>query len=455
MYQQGGEVCQACPISKYSEIAGSNCTSCPSSYFQQKIGRSFCNPVTKCNPGTYVQNSSIKGNGRCADCPAGKYQPKQDQVACSNCEPGKYQLNVSQSYCESVTNCEPGSYDKSNGADITNARCQECPENYFRSKTDEKAGCPECASGKYTISGGASYCKTTIPCAPGAYDKSNGTDDTDGRCRRCPENYFRSNTDEKAGCPKCASGKYTVGGGASYCETTIPCAPGTYDKSNGANITNARCQECPKNYFRSGTDEKAGCPECPTGKYTTSGRASYCESVTKCGPGSFVANVNNNGNDRCAKCPVDHFSNKSDLLACSKCPFGKYQQTPGQAYCDTITKCTPGAFVENVNDNGNDRCRLCSAHTYQPDPDQLLCIGCPSGKFQTKPGMAFCSIAKVGAVSNPTNAPTPASQNTPKRKFKIRMKFAMRGYSKQTFNVSAPCCKCKNMEIMRIWCSNV
>jgi hypothetical protein len=94
-------------------------------------------------------------------------------------------------------------------------------------------------------------------------------------CSRCLPG-IKSSIDSN-GCIPCPVGKYSLGSGASQCQS---CAAGRFASAVGS----TKCTFCPKGTFSNIGDEL--CTPCPAGKVSTLIGASSC---SMCGPGKFYS----------------------------------------------------------------------------------------------------------------------------------------------------------------------
>ena len=78
-----------------------------------------------------------------------------------------------------------------------------------------------------SLSSGQAFCKPVIPCLPGQFDASAGADLTPSRCHDCLAGFFRLDSDESS-CLECAAGRYQSTNGSSACSS---CQPGQHQQS--------------------------------------------------------------------------------------------------------------------------------------------------------------------------------------------------------------------------------
>lgn len=73
--------------------------------------------------------------------------------------------------------------------------------------------------------------------------------------------------------------------------------------------------------------------------------------------------------------------------ACHGCPTGRTTHRPGAATVEecTLPVCQPGTFLNGTQNS----CIPCKKGTYQPDPQQTICIACPPNT-STKGTAAVC-----------------------------------------------------------------
>ena len=77
-----------------------------------------------------------------------------------------------------------------------------------------------------SLSSGQAFCKPVIPCLPGRFDASAGADLTSRRCHDCPAGFFRLDSDESS-CLEGAAGRYQSTNGSSACSS---CQPGQHQR---------------------------------------------------------------------------------------------------------------------------------------------------------------------------------------------------------------------------------
>ena len=241
-----------------------------------------------------IRTSSVDS---CAECPVGYFQHQAAQVSCSNCMPNKYQERSGQSACIDCSGCtQAGEYDTC-GTSATKfaslGTCLTCPPGkYYASESSSCRVCPsgkyaeqqgtvscnECAAGQFQRERNKAYCHVITPCKPGTYDSSNGQEITSNRCHVCPSNYFSAGG-VATSCSFCPSGKFTNTNHSVYCESKVPCAPGTYSSSASSDGQESRCNSCPSNYFSAGGNAASSCVRCPFGKFQNQKKKFYCDEA--------------------------------------------------------------------------------------------------------------------------------------------------------------------------------
>ena len=170
------DVCDKCPQGQYTEIrnAETTCTSCPSGWSQNSIGKQFCLPCepgqtqdqpskatcNQCDLGKY--KSTAKSNEtKCEDCDQGRYQNEKGEANCKACGKGKWSnasAALSQTTC---TNCVAGKYSSATGAS-SKSDCNKCPPGKASDKTanTNSSSCMKCKNNTVAKVSGSTKCDT-------------------------------------------------------------------------------------------------------------------------------------------------------------------------------------------------------------------------------------------------------------------------------------------------------
>jgi len=102
--------------------------------------------------------------GSCRKCKAGRFQPREGQIACDGCPPGQY-TNENIMTCRK---CDAGSYVN----EVGSSKCISCPAGTFAGTTGESA-CKLCPLGRYSNESASTEC---FYCGKGAHTKADDAD---------------------------------------------------------------------------------------------------------------------------------------------------------------------------------------------------------------------------------------------------------------------------------------
>ena len=215
--------------------------------------------------------------GSCSICPAGKFKSFHGSSACVNCAAGKYSRAVGGT-----------------GADI----CISCPKNSLAPSGSIGLDDCQCIVG-YTWSGG-----DCIPCAPGTYKATNGTE----KCTKCPVGKFLidNGASSELECQGCPLNSLSPEGSDSVSDCL--CSAGyTGNPESVGNVEdekNLACNPCKKGEYKAipGTSE---CLPCAEGKYADAGGLAECKMC----PDHTSSQA---GSDGIAKC----FCNADNVCRC-------------------------------------------------------------------------------------------------------------------------------------------
>eukprot|EP00935_MAST-01C_sp_MAST-1C-sp1_P000342 g342.t1 len=268
--KSGATACIACPADKYSTSSNMTaCVACPSGKHQPSKGQGLCK---SCKAGKYSTAAGSRNVTDCIACVAGKYAAAAGSSLCTTCPTSKYQTEGGQSYC---SQCEAGSITgKGTG---TGARsCDGCAAGRY-SKASTAEECDLCPHGYYNH-GNSSFCISKELCIPGTYDRSDGTDITAGRCKKCPEQYFQPELNQPS-CIACEGGQYQNKKGKSFCDQVpsdkalqrVESTSGqvTYDLVGceaGSAAKDMQCRECPVGKVQPDAG-KSACVQCLSEQY--------------------------------------------------------------------------------------------------------------------------------------------------------------------------------------------
>eukprot|EP00935_MAST-01C_sp_MAST-1C-sp1_P001728 g1728.t1 len=147
---------------------------------------------------------------------------------------------------------------------------------------------------------------------------------------------------------------------------TIPCIPGTYDHSNGTDVSEERCVQCPEQYFQTELNQ-ASCIACERGRFQNKPGKSFCDQV-----------------------PSDK-ARKKVVLSSGRIEYD-------------LVECKPGTMAKNM------QCRDCPMGKVQPDAGKSACVQCLSEQYiridsvTGKPDRQHCDACpRPGAACNGTN----------------------------------------------------
>ena len=237
-----------------------------------------------------------------------------------------------------------------------------------------------CVSTPHT---GQAFCKPVIPCLPGRFDASAGADLPPRRCDDCPAGYYQIRSDDWL-CLECAAGRYQKKNGSSACTS---CEAGRYQQST----KQLSCSLCGAGSVTD-TLTAAGaitCTACSKGRYSSHTTIQCVD----CSAGRYGGMEGASSVSACTACSKGRYAavfGSSDASACLVCPAGKFSRS-GQAFCESIISCAPGTYdisnnTEEKIDMAVARCVLCPHGRFQFAQDQPSCYPCPTGKYQNRAG---------------------------------------------------------------------
>lgn len=416
----GAAACTLCPMGTYNTNEGSTsiaaCTPCsdrvrPGDFCpagtatidgrqECPMGR-FCAggsaPAIPCPPGTYSQ---IYGNQltRCAECPAGTYNPSSGSVYFMYCS-YDYLGNWGQNGCPPYS------------GPIPSRDCLPCNDNsilpgtYCAPGSASEVGVP-CPAGSTC----AGLSATPVLCPVNTYSFGGATS-----CTPCPLDT-QGAPPGSASAASCLPCNHLTPPG-SFCDGTLAgsngtlCPPGSFCEGGYM-----RPQLCGNGFF-SPSFGAALCTPCPVGTFRlgTSGATSVTQAcrigsaIFNNGPGYFLPGGdlgNENGISACTPghscaggpappvpCPAGSYAGAGEWR-CSPCVKGQYQPLTGSVAC---LNCAQGHWCDGgvalpvpcpIGSSSNEgqwfsACNPCSPGQYQPLTGQLQCISCPQGSFCT------------------------------------------------------------------------
>ena len=345
---QGGTTCTNCTDGTYSIGSGAACKECPRGY----ISTADKGKCTRCrsgqepdSAGTNCQNCTkgVSQFGICAACPVG--QTTNDSIVCSPCGDFKTTENGRCKPCADrfdilkdgrCAYCPAGRYNPNTVIGAESA-CIECDNGEELTMSGSTKQCTECQAGKY-IDGTENYCQT---CPVGYTSGTRATKCVQcsvsclgmcpgghylvaSECKKCPQGYASPGI-RQTFCSQCTAGREQPISGESVCHD---CAPGKYS----TNSVNIHCELCPTGQYQH-LVKQGQCNDCRPGKYTNSLGQITCKT---CALGTYSDDTGA-ANEDCKDCPKG-WQGISDGT-CAKCPESTYQDQQGQTACK---KCTTG-----------------------------------------------------------------------------------------------------------------
>lgn len=385
-----------------------------------------------CTAGTFTSDYT---SFLCQPCPHGHYQNETATSSCKLCEAGTYAATTSASQC---TKCAAGTFLPFKGS-FSSEYCINCPKGSRSSEgsgacvlcgkgeyQDEvgKPSCKKCGAGFFNDKEGATDLTACIPCPPGNYSMSEGSE----RCEPCPAGEF-SKFPGASRCNVCgleSYGNYSTGGAAEC----TPCPTGT----RGGNVTEAAemrsiddCIPCEPGTFVSEIGQKE-CRKCDRGTFSDTTGATACTKCEVGYQGRPDADVENRTSPQnsCMECPIGKY-NAIKGKDCVECSPGTYQDRPGQAKCEP---CPVGTFAPSTGAITQSDCINCAAGYYAPHEGMSRCLKCPMGQYGAadRTSTATCDNCPDGTFSNEIGS-TDASACTP----------CTKGYYSET---GEPCQEC-------------
>ncbi|PAA48284.1 hypothetical protein BOX15_Mlig021963g3 [Macrostomum lignano] len=152
-----------CPLGKYSGLAASECTVCPSGTFADQMGSTNC---SQCPAGSW----SKAGSAPCQLCEAGSFSVG-NAASCSLCPAGTFSGSSGSGEC---SKCPAGTYVSESGA----KGCHNCDLNFALKRRIGMAHCDLCPDSGSTFGTDKCYRKIRMKCDP-SFDECEKTIDND------------------------------------------------------------------------------------------------------------------------------------------------------------------------------------------------------------------------------------------------------------------------------------
>lgn len=372
--------CEFCTPGTYTSTVEEtmlvDCVACPSGYYQNTLGQSYCKqcmigmaePRTSqtscdiCVAGYYEDqramgsdentytNVKVNGTGwvdapddgsgyvRCKSCPSGYYQTIDQQAYCLGCTAGYFQDEPAQT------------------------RCDDCPRGWSQ-PNENSAACDECDMGKYQNTEANSAC---IDCATGQYENEKGEEHT---CKLCPIGEFQ-NEIGKPGCKNCKP-------------DTLNALPdgNPYGYSNEPGLS--KCKKCDPG----DTCTASSSTTCPSGSVNPNSDSSiaiFSDTCHEC----TGRTASNSGRTKCQDCiGPKHYPSASGIL-CAKCPKGSHSYEWSES-----GKCTECKLSEYI-DISTATCVSCASYEVRDPDDDTKCKPCGTKQIANNGVCQTCSVGK-------------------------------------------------------------
>ena len=228
---------------------------------------------------------------------------------------------------------------------------------------------------------------------------ADGVKNDASRCKLCTAETY-SDTENAGSCTPCASGRYQLEGGKSFCDEKVKCVPGQF-VADGAKNDASRCKLCAAGQF-STTQNAVQCDACPSSTYQPKAGKSFCLPHAMCAKGEHESSAPSATSNRgCSPCEAGTFSTATNAASCEACPSGKYQDLIGQPFCEAKQPCAPGTFDANTTDVSSARCKPCPAGFWCQDGKQQQC---GSANLFCPPQSKTPTAVAIGHYSVPTNS---------------------------------------------------
>jgi len=298
------------------------------------------------------------------------------------------------------------------GYGYINSTCILCTENQYKNE-HSNGHCMTCATGKYSLTVGATSDQVRLPCSNG--DIITYLNTQKNICVEYPTNseidvdipFIPQRLDCKCNsgytidvfeqCSPCTTGKYKMYSGNEPC-TKCPDSLG-YTLPGAMTIDNCTClPEYTKNSHKV-------CVPCEVGRYKTQGGPGtciLCPEVSrnntlscKCVQGYTCKNEN----ELCYEYPVGKFKNNNEDSTCNTCKqYSTTAQaastTTGQCVCnkgyythqtlELCYMCIKGKYKDSISNDLCDNCVAGSYGSFDVSSGINVCDKCPAGTFSTK-----------------------------------------------------------------------
>ncbi|CEM37955.1 unnamed protein product [Vitrella brassicaformis CCMP3155] len=427
------------------------CKPCPGGSYCYGIGLAL--PAGLCPEGWYCPTGSPYGQvqpkefrcgtgKRCPlgsaaeeDCPAGTYNPDEEAASCLVCPSGFFCVAGLDTYATSQ--CDAGHYCPE-GTQLSNQYA--CPIGTYNSQNQTKSivGCVPCDPGNFCDSAGSDSVQG--PCQQGHYCVGGATGSaptdvvTEGGAECVASTY----------CPTGSTGPYICDYG-QYCATNGldapdgPCLAGYYC-DGGAIFNNendcppgAYCPEgsgrevlCPPGSFSNDTrnEELSDCDNCPAGEYCAD--RGLTEPTGNCTAGFFCLENSTWHQPSGGECPEGHACPEASPAAVP-CTNGEYQPFKGQSTCidcpqgftcngTDAFECQGGYYcpVRTPNATGAE-CPIGTYNNFTARWEVSQCVDCPPGKYCDATALAYpvddCTEGYYCEGGTTSSTPTSAAEN--------------------------------------------
>lgn len=220
-------------------------------------------------------------------------------------------------------------------------------------------------------------------------------------CRRCPINTFSSEP-MSFSCQSCPEGRVSEKESKSE-DACVICPIGTV-LFRSPSQRRIRCNECPAGMTTSSLNAPE-CLPCPKGQFrarrgrrllelipTASGISSRSSFFCRMCPAGTFTDLE--GADECKRCPVGTFQNEVGASHCKPCPPGSESRSVGSRECRPTcatgspgcNACGPG-FQFNVV---SERCERCPDGTVSIVRSTTSCFPCPPGESGVNAARTRC-----------------------------------------------------------------